>query len=567
MSNIDRSNDLGFSVVTAQPTRRERQLALVVVAMVLVAFVTVAPFADIPLLHLDSFIPSVQVIVSITSIITAILLFGQFWTVASRGVLVLAGGYLFVALIVVSHVLTFPGAFSPTGLLGAGPQTAGWLYLCWHFGFAVSVVGYVLLKDVRGPVRRGAAGSAIAWTVTAVVGLVCLLTWIFTAMEQFLPALFADRTSFTLLALYSTGADSLLSALALALLLWRRSRSTLDMWLCVTIFAFLAELVINTVLISGRFTVGWYTGRVFAVLVTAIVMTLMLAQMFALNARLMRATMMLQRERSNKLASLDAVVAAIAHEVKQPLTSIAVRGAAAKRYLTITPTKLREAGSTVDAMVDASMRASEIFENIRALFSDIDQKRQPINVNQLVAEALDLLREELKVYGIETSIHLTPELPSIVAHNGQLREVILNLIQNAIDAMRTVSVRRRILRIRTDQHGNEAIAISVEDTGLGIEPEKMHTMFDPFVSTKAKGRGLGLAICKSIIERHHGQLSVSSEIDHGARFQVILPVKPTAQLELPNPLPDVVQMPVAELEHDPEKWKPVFGKDHAPTKS
>jgi signal transduction histidine kinase len=536
MSNIDRSNDLGFSVVTAHPTLRERQLALAVVGMVLVGFVAVAPFADIPLVRLDSFIPSVQVIVSITSIITAILLFGQFWTVGSRGVLVLAAGYLFVALIVVSHILTFPGAFSPTGLLGAGPQTAGWLYLLWHFGFAVSVFGYVLLKDTKSPIRH-AAGSAIAWTVATVVGIVCLLTWIFTAKEYFLPALFADRTSFTLLALYSTGADSLLSALALALLLWRRGRSTLDMWLCVTIFAFLAELVINTVLISGRFTVGWYTGRVFAVLVTAIVMTLMLAQIFGLNARLMRATMMLQRERSNKLASLDAVVAAIAHEVNQPLTSIAMRGAAAKRYLSLTPTKLREADSTVDAMVDASIRASEIFDNIRALFSDIDQKSQPINVNQLAAEALDLLREELKAYGIETSIQLTPELPSIVAHKGQLREVILNLIQNAIDAMIPVSDRRRILRITTGHHGNGTIVISVEDTGLGIEPEKIPTMFEPFVSTKAKGRGLGLAICKSIIERHHGQLSVSSELDSGARFLLSLPVKPTGAAGAPESTP------------------------------
>jgi signal transduction histidine kinase len=541
MSDIERSNEFAFSVVTAHPTRRERQLALAVIGITLVGLAAVAPFADIPLLRLGSFIPSIQVIISITSIITAVLLFGQFWTVGSRGVLVLAAGYLFVALIVVSHILTFPGAFSPTGLLGAGAQTAGWLYLFWHFGFAVSVFGYVLLKDAKSPARY-AAGFSIAWTVTAVVGLVCLLTWIFTAKEQSLPVLFADSTSFTLLALYSTGVDSFLSALALALL-WRRGRSTLDMWLCVTISAFLAELVINTVFISGRFTLGWYSGRVFAVLVTTIVLILMLAQTFALNARLMRATIMLQRERSNKLAGLDAVVAAIAHEVRQPLATIAVRGAATKRYLDRTPPGLREAGSGVDAMVASSMRANEIFENIRALFSDVDQKKQPVNVNQLAAEALDLLREELKAYGIETSIQQTPELPSIMAHNGQLREVILNLIQNAIEAMRAVSDRRRILRIRTGPHGNGAIVISVEDTGLGIEPEKLQQMFDPFVSTKAKGRGLGLAICRSIIERHHGQLSVSSEIDGGARFQLILPVRPTAQPELPNPSLNVLQMP------------------------
>jgi signal transduction histidine kinase len=541
MSNTERSNEFGFSVVTAHPTQRERQLAFAVVGMVLVGFAAVAPFADIPLLRLDSFIPSIQVIVSMTSIITAVLLFGQFWTVGSRGVLVLAGGYLFVALIVVSHTLTFPGAFSPTGLLGAGVQTAGWLYLFWHFGFAVSVFGYVLLKDAKSPARY-AVGSAIAWTVTTVVGLVCLLTWIFTAKEQFLPVLFADRTSFTLLALYSTGADSFLSALALALL-WRRGRSTLDMWLCVTIFAFLAELVINTVLISGRFTLGWYVGRVFAVFVPTIAMILMLAQIFALNAKLIRATIMLQRERSNKLASLDAVVAAIAHEVKQPLAAIAVHGHAAQRNLDRAPPDLRKVSTSLGTIVNASMRASEIFENIRALFADVDREKQPINVNQLAAEALDLLREDLKAYGIETSIQLTPGLPSIMAHNGQLREIILNLIQNAIDSMKAVSDRRRILQIRTAHQGNGAIVISVEDTGLGIAPEEIESMFDPFVSTKAKGRGLGLAICKSIAERHHGQLSVSSEINGGARFQLILPIEPTAQPGLPNPLLDVIQIP------------------------
>jgi C4-dicarboxylate-specific signal transduction histidine kinase len=274
---------------------------------------------------------------------------------------------------------------------------------------------------------------------------------------------------------------------------------------------------------------------VFAVLVTTIVLILMLAQTFALNARLTRATIMLQRERSNKLAGLDAVVAAIAHEVRQPLATIAVRGAATKRYLDRTPPGLREAVSGVDAMVASSMRANEIFENIRALFSDVDQKKQPVNVNQLAAEALDLLREELKAHGIETSIQQNPELPSIMAHNGQLREVILNLIQNAIEAMKAVSDRRRILQIRTGHHGNGAIVISVEDTGLGIEPEKIKSMFDPFVSTKAKGRGLGLAICKSIAERHHGQLSVSSEINGGARFQLILPIEPTARPQLDPP--------------------------------
>jgi C4-dicarboxylate-specific signal transduction histidine kinase len=302
--------------------------------------------------------------------------------------------------------------------------------------------------------------------------------------------------------------------------------------------------VINTLFISGRFTLGWYSVRGFAVLVTTIVMMLLLAQTFALNARLMRMTTMLRRERSNKLANLEAVVASIAHEVRQPLASITVRGAVARRCLERTPPDLHKACNCVGAMVDSSMRANEIFENIRALFSNANQEKQSVNVNQLTVEALDLLREEINACGIETSVQQAPQLPSIIAHEGQLREVILNLMQNAIDAMKDFSGRRRILRIETDRHGDEAIVISVEDTGPGIEPEKMKSIFDPFFSTKAKGMGLGLAISKSIVERHHGELSVSSGIDGGARFQIILPIKPALHQESAVNRVNVVQVPV-----------------------
>jgi signal transduction histidine kinase len=257
----------------------------------------------------------------------------------------------------------------------------------------------------------------------------------------------------------------------------------------------------------------------------------------------MHLTRLLQRERSNKLANIDAVVASIAHEVRQPLAGIAIHGAAAKRYLNRAPPRLREVGSCIDSMVDASMHANDIFENIRTLFSSVNRPTQLVDLNQLTGEALGLLREELDAYRIETSMEQTPQLPSIMAHNGQLREVLLNLIQNAIDAMKGVSDRRRVLRIRTARHDNEAVSISVEDTGPGIGPEKRNRVFEPFFSTKAKGMGLGLAICKSIVERHHGQLSVSSEIGRGTRFDLILPIKPVAHHELPSDLADLLRLP------------------------
>src|SRR5262245_47930752 len=140
MSDIERSNEFAFSVVTAHPTRRQRPLAPALAGLLLLGVAALARFAAIPLLRLDSCIPSIQVVVSITSIITAVLLFGQFSTVGSRGVLVLAAGYLFVALIVISHTLAFPGAFSLTGLIGAGVQTGGWLFVFWYFVFSLLIV-------------------------------------------------------------------------------------------------------------------------------------------------------------------------------------------------------------------------------------------------------------------------------------------------------------------------------------------------------------------------------------------------------------------------------------------
>src|SRR5262245_14723735 len=508
---------------------RERRFALATVALILIALAAIAPFASIQLPPLNSFTPSLQAIISISSIVTAVLLFGQLSVIGSRALLVLAGGYVFVAAIVVSAPI------SPAGLVGAEGQSAASLYFFWHFGFPAAVIGYahVLPKDARTPVRCSLF-SPITCAVILVIASVCFLTWIATAKEQFLPIL-ADATRFALFSAYSTATVMFLGVLALVLL-WKRGRSTIDMWLSVTICAYLAELVINIALISDRFTLGWYSACAFSVLASMIVMTLMLAQTLALNATLMRMSMMLQRERSNKLANLEAVVASIAHDVRQPLAAICLHGDGAQRCLDCTPPKLDKVGRSLEAMINASMRVSETFTSIRRLFSKGDQEKRPVDVNEVAGEALDLLREELHAYGIETSVQLTAQLPPVVAHKSQLREVILNLLQNAIDAMSEISKRPRILRITTDRHGNEGIVVSVGDTGPGIDPEKVKNIFDPFFSTKAKGMGLGLAICKSYVRHHRGQLSVSSEVDCGARFQLILPIELPAEQKLPEEL-------------------------------
>jgi signal transduction histidine kinase len=135
---------------------------------------------------------------------------------------------------------------------------------------------------------------------------------------------------------------------------------------------------------------------------------------------------------------------------------------------------------------------------------------------------LRALDSELRNQNVATRIQLASQLPLTMGHSGQLQEVIVNLIQNAVDAMDSVDRDRRVLRVRTE-HKGDAISIEIEDTGPGIDPKQLNNIFDAFFTTKPHGMGLGLAICRMIVERHKGQLAVSSANPHGAIFRVMLP--------------------------------------------
>jgi signal transduction histidine kinase len=171
-------------------------------------------------------------------------------------------------------------------------------------------------------------------------------------------------------------------------------------------------------------------------------------------------------------------------------------------------------------------RASQVFENIRALFGKADQAHEPIDVGDLVGDVLEAVRDELNEHDIATETELAPDLPRVVGHRGQLQEVLLNLIHNAIEAMDSLADGRRMLRVSAGQLGNASIVVEVADSGRGIDPKDRENIFDAFVTTKAQGTGLGLAICRMIVERHGGQLSASSSQPRGSVFRLVLPVKP-----------------------------------------
>src|SRR5258708_2279718 len=217
----------------------------------------------------------------------------------------------------------------------------------------------------------------------------------------------------------------------------------------------------------------------------------------------------LQRERNNKLMNMEAMAASIGHEVRQPLAGIASNGGAALRFLGHAPPNLEEARSALNRMISDAHRASQVFDNIRALFGKANQVREPIDVNELVLGVLQALGEELEDHDIATQAELTAELPLVMGHKGQLQEVFINLVRNATEAMGALKDGRRLLHVRSARDGDGAVVVEVEDCGPGIEPGRREDIFEAFITTKPNGMALGLAICRMIVERHDGKLAVA----------------------------------------------------------
>jgi signal transduction histidine kinase len=257
--------------------------------------------------------------------------------------------------------------------------------------------------------------------------------------------------------------------------------------------------------------------------VIAIENTRLIAELRQRTDQLGRSVAELQRERNNKLMNLEAMAASISHEVRQPLASIATHGGAALRFLGHAPPNFDEIRSSLNWMISDSHRASQVFDNIRALFGKGDAGYELIDVNELIRGVLSTVHEDLDDHGIQTSVRLSEDLPKVTGHKGQLEEVLLNLVRNAIEAMQIDKNDHRVLQVSSES-GGDKIIVAVEDSGPGIDPNQAENIFDAFVTTKSHGMGLGLALCRMIIVRHSGELTASPAHPRGSIFRVGLPV-------------------------------------------
>src|SRR5712675_1502689 len=276
-------------LLSVPPTRRQTRWAIAVAVCQVAALALVAPFARTQLAEINAFIPAFEGVIFVTDLVTSVLLFSHFAIYRLRALLVLACGYLFSALMIIPHALTFPGAFSPTGLLGAGLQTTASLYWFWLLLFPMALLGYGLLgneKSDPGPAEPSLL-AVVVGSVALVLTLACGLTLLATAGNNYLPVLFADRVGFTPEARLAAATTMLLSVSAVAVL-WLRRRSLLDQWLIIVALAALLEMALGSIFVSGRFSLGFYAGRLFSLLTSTIVLVVLLVETMRFHANVAR---------------------------------------------------------------------------------------------------------------------------------------------------------------------------------------------------------------------------------------------------------------------------------------
>ena len=225
----------------------------------------------------------------------------------------------------------------------------------------------------------------------------------------------------------------------------------------------------------------------------------------------------------NRRTTMGEMTASIAHEINQPLAAILTRANTGLRWLGNEKPDLDKVRATLKAIVDDGHRASEVIASTRSMFGTGRSDMSPVSVTAILGNVLALVYEEFERHQISVKNEMLHELPHVMAERVQLQQVFLNLFMNAIDAMSSVTDRARVLTIKSKVGESDGVLITLEDSGTGIDASHVDRIFDAFFTTKSDGMGMGLSICRSIIESHGGQLSAKRGHPHGSVFQIVLP--------------------------------------------
>jgi PAS domain S-box-containing protein len=289
-------SDRNIFLSTLPASRTDRNAAWVVVGISFVLFVFAVPYAGAPLTPVPAFVASYQSALAINDIITAVLLFSQFAILKSRGLLLLASGYLFTAAAAMVHALSFPGLFATNGLLGGGPQTTVWIFMIWHGGFPLFVLAYAFNKGRDGGAKVQLPTMTAILASIGAVGLATLVyLWLVTSGHDFLPTLLS-QAHYTPVMMGVVSTVWCLSLAALLAMWFRRPHSVIDVWLMVVLCAWLFDIALSAIVNVARFDLGFYAGRLYGLCAASFVLAVLLIDNVALQAQMSRLVRSMRRE-------------------------------------------------------------------------------------------------------------------------------------------------------------------------------------------------------------------------------------------------------------------------------
>ena len=342
-------------------------------------------------------------------------------------------------------------------------------------------------------------------------------------------------------------AQSLLGSAALALLTWvcfrfdANSTTVALLYLILIVLVSLRSSFIPSAFVSIIAYMGldyFFTAPLFhlamnqildvvapiAFLSTAYVITRLMSKVRKSIEDQKRAEEALRRSQAEmahvtRVMTMGELAASIAHEINQPLSAIVNNGSACLRWLAGDSPNLAEAREAAQDIIREGNRAGEVITRIRAFLRKTETEKAPIDINQTIRDVVILVRNDAEGKGVALHMELAANLPAVLGDRVQLQQVILNLVMNGVEAMTAVTDRERELRIRSRQHQSNKVLITVQDSGVGIDPENLEKIFDAFYTTKSQGMGMGLAISRSIVEDHGGRLWAEPNDGPGTTFQ------------------------------------------------
>lgn len=500
--------------------RQPVALAMAIAAAFAVALALTAPFAGLPTRGTEILLPAYAAAALVLESLTAALLLACFNVQRAPALLALASGYLFSALLLPAWALTFPGVFAGLGI-DAGLQATALIAAVRRLGFPLFVLGYALAP--AGPLTPEATGGWIAASVLAVAAAAALATGGVLAGTGHLPDLMADARTVRIGWHIVPATALVLYGLAFAILATRR-RTALDVWMCLVLFSLAIELALISWLGGAvRLGVGWWAGRLYGLTSASIVLLVLVSETTAVYARLAQSLAAEARTRQNHLTTMEALSASIAHEINQPLASIVTSADAGLRWLARAEPRLDQVEAALHRIGADGHRASKVVTSVRAMFLKEAQERAPLDLNDLVRTTVATRADEARHARIHIELELAPDLPPVIGNAVQLRQVICNLVENALEALAGAGDRPRRLTVSTRSLPFGEVEVAVADTGPGLDPAIVPRIFEPFFSTKPGGMGMGLMFCRAIVEAHGGRIRTEPAQPRGTVFLFSLP--------------------------------------------